>query len=300
MTEHPAPIATVLARGTITLLDDFPCAVCQLPDGTIVRLLSARRFHQSLGLTAGMPRRMLSDCLQASFTPPENVSAFISNDLKVTATAIAYPARGGIAQGYRAELLPEICSAYVHGFLAGALRATQHHIAHHCAGVLRALAVTGIVALIDEATGYQELRAKDDLQRLVALYLRETPVEWLKTFPDDYYRELYRVLGLRYQPSQGRHPRFIGVHTRHLLYDPIVPAALWPELDRRNPFTTAHHRKTKLHQWLASDLGRSKFLQQMDTTMTLLRIATCWPHMQELRARSQPKGSQIALRFLNA
>jgi len=55
-----------------------------------------------------------------------------------------------------------------------------------------------IIALVDEATGYQEQRDRDELQRFLALYLSEERLKWAKMFPDEYYKQLFRLQGWSY------------------------------------------------------------------------------------------------------
>ena len=64
---------------------------------------------------------------------------------------------------------------------------------------MRALATTGEVALIDEATGYQHHRAPDALQELISKLLRQSCASWERRFHPDYYRAIYRLFGWKYQ-----------------------------------------------------------------------------------------------------
>lgn len=72
---------------------------------------------------------------------------------------------GGTAQGVKASTVARMLRLYVEAWGVGALRANQIPVAQRAATMLAQLAEVGIVALIDEATGYQEKRPKDELNR---------------------------------------------------------------------------------------------------------------------------------------
>jgi len=51
--------------------------------------------------------------------------------------------------------------------------------------VIRSFAKIGIIALIDEVTGYQEVRTKDALQMYLEKIIAKELAAWVKTFPDE-------------------------------------------------------------------------------------------------------------------
>ena len=61
--------------------------------------------------------------------------------------------------------------------------------------LLTAFAKVGVTALIDEATGFQQVRSPDALRVLVQQYIEEERREWERRFPDEYYDELNRLYG---------------------------------------------------------------------------------------------------------
>ena len=79
--------------------------------------------------------------------------------------------RGQVGFGYSAELLPKVCDVYLRARDAGVLAANQQHIAKQADILMRALAHVGIMALVDEATGYQYDRARDALARILEKFI---------------------------------------------------------------------------------------------------------------------------------
>jgi hypothetical protein len=45
----------------------------------------------------------------------------------------------------------------------------------------------GIIALVDEATGYQKVREKQALQLKLQAFIAEDMQEWAKLFPDEFW-----------------------------------------------------------------------------------------------------------------
>jgi hypothetical protein len=67
-------------------------------------------------------------------------------------------------------------------------------ISRHDDIVMRGLARVGIVALIDEATGYQEVRDRKALQSILNsilnAFLRKELAAWALRFPKEFYEQV--------------------------------------------------------------------------------------------------------------
>ena len=70
---------------------------------------------------------------------------------------------------------------------------SQQQIAYRAEILMRELAHVGIVALVDEATGYLENRNRKSLQEILGKYLLPYQTRWAKRFPDESYRENFRL-----------------------------------------------------------------------------------------------------------
>jgi len=81
---------------------------------------------------------------------------------------------------------------------AGKLHHQQEHIAEQREILVRGFARVGIIALVDEATGYQEDRARDALAKILEAFIAKELRKWISTFPIDYYKELFRLRGWRF------------------------------------------------------------------------------------------------------
>ena len=115
----------------------------------------------------------------------------------------------------------------------------------------------GIVALIDEVTGYQDVRARDALAKILEEFIAKELRRWVKTFPVEYYRELFRVRGWKFPElpaNQSKRPVMAGKITNDVVYDRLAPGVR-EELYRVAERTESGKLKHKLFMRLTEELG---------------------------------------------
>lgn len=179
--------------------------------------------------------------------------------------------QGRLIAGFNAEMLVDICEGMLEARNSGAITtARQAVVAAQCEMVLRGLAKTGIVALIDEATGYQSLRPADALRNYFDQVLRSDLVSWFKRFPDEYYENIYKLRGWVWQGMGKNRYSVVSHYTNDLMYERMLPG-LTHEFDLRNPKNAKGNRKQKNHLLLNDDAGDKLFSQQMFTVLALQR-----------------------------
>jgi len=212
-----------LADGDISL----PCAV--LEDGT--RVLTQGGFLSAIG-RRGKPKNTFRDTEQgvskvAPFLQAENLNEHISDELRVESAPVAFKMpSGGKAWGYRADLLPKVCVVYLKARDRKQLLDSQEPIALACDILVRGLAQVGIIALVDEATGYQRDRAVDALAKILEAFIAKELQPWVKTFPPDYYEQLFRLRGLDYPQYTVKRPQYFGLLTNDIVYKRLAPGVL--------------------------------------------------------------------------
>lgn len=257
----------MLKLGTI----EIPCAV--LEDGR--RLLTQSGVMQALGRARQAKGRAYydADVNLPAFLTAKNLKPFISKDLEVTSSQIEFQtARGMRAFGYAAEMLPRVCEVYLQARDAGVLDRRQQHVAAQAEMLVRSLAQVGIVALVDEATGYQGIRPKDALQQYLDMLLRKELAAWSKRFPDEFYENIYRLKGWPWPGMRKNRFSVVAHYTRDLVYERIAPGVL-RELEQRSPKNEKGHRPNKLHQWLTDDIGHPMLAQHLHSLMMFQRLA---------------------------
>jgi hypothetical protein len=134
------------------------------------------------------------------------------------------PAQGGkVAHGYEATILADTCDFVLTARKAEKLQKQQDHIADQCELLLRGFARVGIIALVDEATGYQYSRTRNSLARILEAFVTKELQPWVKTFPDEYYAQLFRLRGLPYSADSVKRPQYFGTLTNDIVWKRIAP-----------------------------------------------------------------------------
>jgi hypothetical protein len=207
------------------------------------------------------------------FVSRERIKPFISNELlERIRNPVRFRIGNNVANGYTSDTLIDIAEAVIAADNSPAgLQKQQAAIAFQCRIITSALTRIGLVALIDEATGHQTKRDKDALQQLLGAYLLPEHRPWMKTIPDDFTKEIYRVYGWT-RTTNNRGPRYAGKLIRQLIYE-RMPKPVLPALDQRNPTDAKYRRKHKHHSFLTPEQGLDHFRTLVITIMTLLRIS---------------------------
>ncbi|MDM3533609.1 P63C domain-containing protein [Serratia marcescens] len=276
------PIAEYGSSDTPLRIGDVEIQCYVLDDGS--RVLSQRGMASGLGMSTTATERLLN------FVGGERIKPFINNDILVlieNPIKFRHRTGGGVAFGYPATILADICDAILAARKEGKLQKQQEHLADRAELLVRGFARVGIVALIDEATGYQRDREKNALAKILEEFVAKELRPWVTTFPADYYEGLFKIYGLQYPPSGNKswRPSFMGNVTNNVVYSRLAPE-LFPELKKA---ATKAERKAKLHQWLTDDIGHPKLREHLASIVTLLKISKTPEQFYELVDTVHPK-----------
>lgn len=270
-------------KGILHIADvDIKCFV--LEDGR--RVISGRSLTKAIGMkgrgqgTARIPTHpSLKAFIEADLTLTiENPIQFISNNLPTT--------------GFEATVLLHICDAILNARDAGVLKTEQEQRYAKAADTLmRAFATIGIIALVDEATGYQAEREKDDLQKILSAYVLPEFMPWTRRFPPEFYEQMFRLRGWQYRPLSLQRPQYAGKLTNELVYKKL-PRGVLDDLRRKNPTDETGRRKHKHHQFLTEDIGNPHLEKHLAIVITLMRISPNWRVFMSHFSRAFPPESE--------
>jgi hypothetical protein len=98
--------------------------------------------------------------------------------------------------------------------------------------LIRGLAAVGIIALVNEATGFQYDRPRRDLEEQLKRFLSENLRKWVRTFPADYFKHLCRLRHVELRPDT-KLPQYFGHLTNSLIYRRLAPGLLKKLKERR-------------------------------------------------------------------
>jgi hypothetical protein len=273
----------------------IPCYV--LENGQ--RVLSQRGLNDALGISHGSARNAKGGGARlAGIVGLEGVRSRSDRDLVVLLENPIHflPPLGKVSFGYEATLLSDICKAILAAHANGTLPARNAYLAKQAAVLLEGFSKIGLVALVDEATGFQSVRPSDDLQRFLALYLSPERLKWARAFPDVFYQHMYRLWGWKWTGGNKRTPH-VGKLTNQLVYE-VLPEGVLEELRIRNPKVPGKHwREAKHHQELSADIGQDDLQKHLLQVITLMKVSkTKSQFMRNFRALFPSKhGDQLLL-----
>jgi len=267
--------------GTLRLNDvDVPCA--NLEDGR--RVISITAFSKALGRAAPGAqtyRRRAEKGLDQLpiFLSSRRLTRFIPENLSVSTIRYSPVGNGPLAEGIDAMAVPLICRIWVQAWTAGALLQRQVPTAMKAAAIAAALADVGIAALVDEATGFQYDRDRDALATILEVYLGKELAAWTKTFPDDFYKNLSKLRGIRYD-DQHR-PQYFGTLTNDIVYSRLAPGVRKTLCERNPRILSTGRRRWHHHRLLSREVGHPELTVHLHLVTKLMQLAPSYDKFLE-------------------
>lgn len=278
----------------------IPCAV--LEGGQ--RVLSERGVTKGFGLKragSNWKRGNKTGARLPVFASADNLKPFMDKDLRLAlSNPILYrsPSHpGAVAYGVAAELVPRVCELWLDARKAGAVLHQQAHIPVQAELIHRGLARVGIAALVDEATGYQRDRARDELAKILEAFVATEIQRYLRTFEFEFYELMCEIRGEPLERATKR-PAYFGKLTNNLVYERLAPGVL-QKLRQLNPVTETGHRKRKHFQHLTPDMGHPKLKEHLAGVTTAMKLAKIqglsWKEFVNLLDKTHPKHKEMPL-----
>ncbi len=293
-----APLKTVAGAPDKPLIIgdiEIPCYV--LEDET--RVISQRGIYRGMGTTGGGSENTSVDAAQMPrFARSKWLQPFLTPQLKETlASPIEFSTQfGKLAYGYPAESLVELCEAILQARDSKAASSQQTSIVVQADLIMRGLARVGINALIDEATGYEEIRVKRALAHILEMFIAKEIQPWMKTYPIEFYEQICRLKRWPKEYAISR-PSVVGHYTNDIIYERLAPGVL-KELRARNPAQPDGTRKHKHHQLLTPNHGHIALQNHLAAVISLMRISKTWQGFKRHLTKAHPKhNEQLFLEF---
>lgn len=283
-------------EGKITLGDNT-LNVAVLQDGT--RVISASAIFKAFGRTKrGRAKNEVRVPNMPAFLDANNLQPFVGDDLRAVLNQIDFTDLNGKPEsGYNALILPMLCKVYLDARAAKELKTQQAPLARASEILLIGLSNIGIIALIDEASGYQYERERFELQKILSAYISDEILKWQLTFTDDFYKEVYRLWGLPFIPKYIKNkPSFIGKLTTKYIYDEL-PKGVVDKIKDKTGKTAAGNWRYKWHQSLTPEIGREHLKKQIIEVTTLMSIAESKEQFQSIFEKKYHKKIQLELEF---
>jgi hypothetical protein len=281
--DHPLKIAGM----------EIPCYV--LEDGR--RVLVRGAILKALNMSTGSAHGGIEGDRLVKFVFTKGIKPYVSDELiqALTNPILIRTPHGVLAHAAEATILADLCDAVLEAREKGDIHRQQIHIAKQCEILVRGFARVGIIALVDEATGYQEVRNREALQALLDKYLLKEFAAWARRFPPEFYHEMFRLKGWQWRGLKvGRSPGVVGKYTNDIVYERLAPGLL-EELQARNPKNEKGYRDHKHHQLLTEDVGHPALAQHLYAVIGLMRASSNWDQFYRMMQRAFPKRSTSLL-----
>lgn len=288
--ERPAPKKAI--SGSVDrplMIGDVAIECYVLEDGT--RVITQGGMNTAIGRSARSKSSPTDDLSLPPILRSQVLRPFITDQLLEDAQPIPFdlPTSMGVntrANGYRAEVLPQLCEAWLSARAEGALAKSQEPTARAAEIIVRGLARVGIIALVDEATGYQDVRARDALAKILEAYVASELQPWVKTFDVDFYKEMFRLRDLPFDPTSVARPGYFGHLTNDVVYKRVAPG-VFDEIKAQRA-KDDKKRKGKFHQQLTQEVGHPKLREHIASVTTVMKLSEDWSDFKVKLDRVHP------------
>jgi hypothetical protein len=120
---------------------------------------------------------------------------------------------------------------------------------------------------------------------------------WVRTFPPDFYREMFRLRDLPYPAPTVKRPQYFGHYTNDIVYRRLAPGVL-EELKRVQVRDDEGRPKHKLFQRLTANTGYPKLREHLGSVVTIMKLSQDWDDFRDKLDRIHPRyGETMRLPF---
>ena len=286
--DHPLRLADI----------EIPCYV--LADDR--RVIVQSGMLRALGMSQGTASAKANGDRLSRFIATKGIQEYVSADL---ASSITQPIRfrtpsGSMAYGYEATVLADLCNAVLDASDKAKrenrpLNYQQDHIVIQCHVLIRAFAKVGIIALVDEATGFQRDRANNALAKLLEAYIAKELQPWISTFPGSYYENLFRLRGLDYPTASVKRPQYFGILTNDIVYNRLDHGVL-DALRKEVPRNASGRPTAKFFQKLTTHFGYRKLVEHLGAVVAIMKVSKTYAEFHKLLDEHYPpKTGQLVI-----
>ena len=207
------------------------------------------------------------------FLSTKYLEPYINKELKHYAKQIECTSSTGRKfKAYDSDMLVYVCEVFIDAYDAGVLKSDLRLEWYVIAKTLiRVLAKTGLKVLIDEAVG---LDVKDVQKTAKQKYIDDKFALWSKTFPDVFYKHIYRLKGWDYNPLSHKRPKVIGKITNTIVYDTLDVEVLAELKNKAKPYIN-------FHQWFSRDVGHPKLREHLSMIIAVMKLSKNWEDFEK-------------------
>ena len=265
---------------------EIPCAVLNPNSRNPVRVFVQ---NDIVGLLTGNKKARLKKYLQ-----PKNLKPFLPSKFKngMENSVIKFKLNNKIADGIIGNDIIDIGKMYNGARRAGALHHSQEQFAYMAEVLMFAFAKTGVDAIIDEATGYQDIRVKNSIERVLAKMLPAYTKQYTVSPPLELYKLWFKLNHWEWRPENvQKKPSILAKWTCDLIYNRIDPNLL---VRLMHPSTSKGiSRKENVQLLLNYDSGSPEMCDFFGGLTALGRATSSWRKYYSMVNRAFPKFNEV-------
>ena len=252
-----------------------------------IRLLSLRGTARALDINGNGGRALLRN-LQSKWIQPylsDQLKEWIlwATNEKIKPIKVLF---GPAIIPFKASLFVDICKAYIAANNDKALSESLMRTYYRLILLMTAFAKTGIDAMVDSITGYKEDKRKEELLKILKIYISE-----------EFYEQIFRLKKWgSFQKKRKKMPQVVGFYTNDIVYERL-PDKVLVELKKKVKKSENGNNLVKLHQGLSKDYGVLHLERHLIAVIALMKASTCWEHFLEMLDKSYKKFGQSVMRL---
>lgn len=269
-------IHSVIEYGTLNLAwTDIQCAVLD----NEMRVLTERTIASAFMRPSAnyWKEKKENEKVLPEYLALPYLKEYISPELieKINSPVLYKAKNGRIVYWVDATILSDICDVWIKAKEAWVLNDTQTLMADKAYDLLKSFANVGIIALVDEVTGYEKVRKRWALQQLLEAFISKDLLPWQKRFPDAFYEQIFRLKWMEYDPKNIKRPGFIGGITNKYIYEQISPDVL-RELKVKTPKSETGNYTARFHQSLTDDIWNPVLSAHLQQVIGIMKSSRNW------------------------
>lgn len=269
----------------------IPCYV--LEDGK--RVLLQKGMAESMGFATPSSSKI------TALSSKKFLNGLIDEDFisKLNNPIVFKTPAGNSAHGLEATILVDLCDSVLKARENNVLQRSQNRIAYQCEILMRGFARTGIIALVDEATGYQNNRARDYLAKILNAFIADELQPYVSMFPSSFFKELFRLRGLDFLKDGVKNPRYFGHLINNIVYKRLAPG-VFEELKKKTPISQSGYKLAKYFQSLNPDKGMKALISHLGCVQGFMEISDNYDEFMSLLDRVKPLQIDIPQELLDS
>lgn len=254
------------------LIGDIQLTCYVLEDET--RVLTLRGLQAGVGLSSGGGKEGARKIPALMRRLKEKGIDIMGLDVRADSPIRFVTTTGGIADGYDATILPDICAVLIEADRRGLLGDRLEKLGQRAAQLQHGFARLGIIYLVDSVTGYHDLKVGSELAKILEAFVAKALQPYVKKFTPEFYSEICRLRGLPFDPTSVKRPPYFGHITNDIVYRRLAPG-VWKELKSK---ASKEESKTRphLHRYLTSDIGDPRLREVITKVVTIMQLSDTW------------------------